>query len=68
MTSDPSDYDQIINVVDEWWGRDVGSGLPRLFLDHFWATSLIAEEARAMAALASTPPTTRVGPTCITSA
>ena len=40
----PVDYDWIIGVVDDWWGRPVSSGLPRLFLDHFYLTSLIAEE------------------------
>lgn len=39
----PQDYDAIAAVVDGWWGRPVLGILPRLFLDHFWATSLIAE-------------------------
>lgn len=38
----PEDFDSIISVVDDWWGRDVSSGLSRLFLDHFHNTSLIA--------------------------
>jgi predicted GNAT superfamily acetyltransferase len=38
-----SDYDGIIAVVDEWWGRPIQRALPRLFLDHFHNTSLIAE-------------------------
>lgn len=41
----PGDYDRIAAVVDDWWGRPVGRSLPRLFLDHFHATSLIAESA-----------------------
>ena len=39
----PADYDTIIAVVDGWWGRAMSAGLPRLFLDHFFGTSLIAE-------------------------
>lgn len=39
----PEDYDAIIAVVDEWWGRPMAGALPRLFLDHFHRTSLIAE-------------------------
>ena len=41
----PQDYDAIAQVVDDWWGRPVLSGLPRLFLDHFHATSLVAKES-----------------------
>ncbi|MBO0821634.1 MAG: GNAT family N-acetyltransferase [Nocardiopsaceae bacterium] len=37
------DYDGIIGVVDDWWGRPVRQALPRLFLDHFCDTSFIAE-------------------------
>ncbi|MEU8340338.1 L-amino acid N-acyltransferase YncA [Actinomadura meyerae] len=39
----PADYDRIIEVVDDWWGRAVRHILPRLFLDHFHRTSLVAE-------------------------
>jgi predicted GNAT superfamily acetyltransferase len=39
----PADFDTIIAVVDDWWGRAMSAGLPRLFLDHFFGTSLIAE-------------------------
>lgn len=45
----PDDYDQIIAVVDDWWGRPVASALPRLFLDHFWNTSRVAEDHRGLA-------------------
>jgi ribosomal protein S18 acetylase RimI-like enzyme len=38
----PSDYSPILSVVDSWWGRPVSSSLPRLFFDHFYATSLVA--------------------------
>lgn len=41
----PQDYDAIIAVANEWWGRDMVPGLPRLFLDHFWETSLYAEDS-----------------------
>jgi ribosomal protein S18 acetylase RimI-like enzyme len=39
----PSDYDRIAAVVDAWWGRPVLGSLPRLFLDHFHRSSLVAE-------------------------
>jgi ribosomal protein S18 acetylase RimI-like enzyme len=42
-TATPADYDSIAAVVDDWWGRPVSHILPRLFLDHFHATSAIAE-------------------------
>ena len=38
-----ADYDRIIAVLDDWWGRPVRQALPRLFLDHFHATSFVAE-------------------------
>ncbi|MDJ1136778.1 GNAT family N-acetyltransferase [Streptomyces iconiensis] len=43
-TARPDDYDAIIAVVDDWWGRPASRDLTRVFLDHFFATSLIAEE------------------------
>ena len=30
--------------MDDWWGRPVRAVLPRLFLDHFAPTSLVAED------------------------
>lgn len=39
----PADYDRIVAVMDDWWGRVVHTGLPRLFLNHFHRTSIIAE-------------------------
>ena len=42
-TAAAADYDRIIVVLDDWWGRPVRQALPRLFLDHFHATSLVAE-------------------------
>jgi predicted GNAT superfamily acetyltransferase len=44
-TARAADYDSIIAVVDGWWGRPVHRALPRLFLDHFHGTSLIAERS-----------------------
>jgi ribosomal protein S18 acetylase RimI-like enzyme len=44
-TTEPADYDEIITVVDDWWGRPIAGSLPRLFLDHFHRTSLIARTA-----------------------
>jgi len=46
----PQDYDRIMAVVDGWWGRPVSRSLPRLFLDHFWSTSRIAEDEQGLAA------------------
>jgi ribosomal protein S18 acetylase RimI-like enzyme len=42
-TARPEDYDAIATVVDDWWGRPILAVLPRLFLDHFHATSLIVD-------------------------
>jgi predicted GNAT superfamily acetyltransferase len=39
----PDDYEAIVSVVDEWWGRPMAHLVPRLFLDHFHATSLVAD-------------------------
>ena len=44
-TAEPGDYDTIIAVVDDWWGRPIAGALQRVFLDHFFTTSLIAEGA-----------------------
>ncbi|MET7397949.1 N-acetyltransferase [Dactylosporangium sp. NPDC005572] len=43
-----ADYDAIAAVVDDWWGRPILAGLPRLFLDHFHRTSLVAESAAGL--------------------
>jgi hypothetical protein len=45
----PEDYDRIVALIDRWWGRPVSSSLPRLFLDHFWSTSRIAEDGQGLA-------------------
>jgi predicted GNAT superfamily acetyltransferase len=42
-TAAAADYDRIIAVLDDWWGRPVRHSLPRVFLDHFYATSTVAE-------------------------
>ncbi|AJC61419.1 GNAT family N-acetyltransferase [Streptomyces sp. 769] len=39
----PEDFDTIVGVVDGWWGRPASRDLTRVFVDHFFATSLIAE-------------------------
>ncbi|SEL60293.1 GNAT family N-acetyltransferase [Streptacidiphilus jiangxiensis] len=39
----PADYDAIVAVVDTWWGRPIKATLPRLYLEHFHATSRVAE-------------------------
>ena len=48
-TATPDDFDPIIAVVDDWWGRPIRQALPRVFLDHFHATSTIAEADGALA-------------------
>jgi ribosomal protein S18 acetylase RimI-like enzyme len=40
-----TDYQWIIEAVDVWWGRTVSPALPRLFLDNFQSTSLVAESS-----------------------
>jgi ribosomal protein S18 acetylase RimI-like enzyme len=42
--AEPPDYDRIVAVMDDWWGRPVRAVLPRLFLDHFAPTSFVADE------------------------
>jgi ribosomal protein S18 acetylase RimI-like enzyme len=37
----PDDYEWIICVCDDWWGRPIAHNLPRLFLDHFHSTSFV---------------------------
>jgi predicted GNAT superfamily acetyltransferase len=49
-TATPADYDAVASVIDAWWGRPVSRALPRLFLDHFHATSTIAEAGGDLAA------------------
>lgn len=44
----PDDHDAIVAVVDEWWGRPIAEKLPRLFLDHFYLTSLVAEDQHGL--------------------
>jgi L-amino acid N-acyltransferase YncA len=46
----PEDYDAIAAVADEWWGRPIMAILPRLFLDHFYATSFVIEDGHGLAA------------------
>jgi ribosomal protein S18 acetylase RimI-like enzyme len=42
--AEPSDYQSIIAVVDEWWGeRSMVRMLPKLFFVHFQPTSFVAE-------------------------
>jgi predicted GNAT superfamily acetyltransferase len=47
--AEPGDHDQVVAVVDEWWERPISAVLPRLFLDHFHRTSLIAEDDAGLA-------------------
>ncbi|MEU7638526.1 GNAT family N-acetyltransferase [Streptomyces sp. NPDC039016] len=41
--AEPEDFDTVVGVVDQWWGRPASRDLTRVFVDHFFATSLIAE-------------------------
>ncbi len=45
----PADYERLVGVVDAWWGRPIAGSLPRLFLDHFHRTSLVAEDGGELA-------------------
>ncbi len=47
--AEAADYERIIAVVDDWWGRPLRHLLPRLFLDHFHATSFVAERDEDLA-------------------
>lgn len=43
----PSDYDLVIGLVNEWWGgRQMADMLPRLFFKHFNETSLIVKQGQ----------------------
>jgi ribosomal protein S18 acetylase RimI-like enzyme len=46
----PADYDTIAAAIDGWWGRPVLTALPRLFLDHFYRSSLVVDEPDGLAA------------------
>ena len=48
-TAHRQDYDLIVAVIDDWFGRPVRASLPRLFLDHFWSTSLVAQDGDGLA-------------------
>lgn len=41
----PEDHNWIVAVVNDWWRRDVAYAIPRLYLEHFFKTSYIAEVA-----------------------
>ena len=45
----PEDHARIVAVADDWWGRPVSGILPRLFLDHFHPTSLVADAGEDLA-------------------
>ncbi|MFF0746744.1 GNAT family N-acetyltransferase [Streptomyces sp. NPDC004111] len=39
----PQDFDTVVAVVDDWWGRPASRDLTRVFVNHFYDTSLVAE-------------------------
>ncbi len=42
--AEPSDYQPVISVVDDWWGgRSMADMLPKLFFVYFRQTSFVAE-------------------------
>ncbi len=42
--SEPSDYEPILSVLNDWWGgRNMSDMLPKLFFVHFRETSFVAE-------------------------
>ena len=47
----PSDHTKIIAVLVDWWdGRDLTWMVPRLFLNHFYKTSIILEKENSFIA------------------
>ena len=38
----PDDFDAIRAVIDDWWD-EIAHMVPRLFLDHFFASHSVAE-------------------------
>ena len=43
--ADPADHDRVIGALQDWWGgRDLTAMLPKLFLNHFHDTSLVAQK------------------------
>lgn len=43
--AEPTDYEQIISVLNDWWGgRNMCAMLPKLFFIHFRQTSFVAED------------------------
>lgn len=45
-----ADYDEMVAVVDDWWSRAIAGSLPRLFLDHFHRSSLVARDRNGVLA------------------
>jgi GNAT superfamily N-acetyltransferase len=44
--AEPSDYQPIISVINDWWGgRNMSDMLPKLFFIHFRETSFVAESS-----------------------
>jgi ribosomal protein S18 acetylase RimI-like enzyme len=44
--AEPSDYQPIISVINDWWdGRNMSNMLPKLFFVHFRETSFVAESS-----------------------
>lgn len=42
---DPTDYQPVISVLNDWWGgRNMSDMLPKLFFVHFRETSFVAEQ------------------------
>ncbi len=58
----PEDYDVIASVVDRWWGRSILDSLPRLFLDHFFGSSLVAPSLAAVPSFGAVPPSSGAVP------
>ncbi len=45
----PEDYERIVAIVDDWWGRPICDKLLGLYRDHFWSMSRVAEDASRLA-------------------
>lgn len=45
----PSDHSEVIAALQSWWGgRNLTAMLPKLFLNHFYDTSLVIEHRKSM--------------------
>jgi ribosomal protein S18 acetylase RimI-like enzyme len=44
----PDDYRPIVSLAEDWWGYPIGPFFHRIYFDHFYSTSLVAERNGAI--------------------